>query len=393
MAQYAYAAQVRCTRRRSRARLCALTMRAQNPRELPFATGDMTDAMLSDAVADEGRTGGRPVASGEALPLLRLPVATARDAGQCRLSSGAVVLLGFVFAAGTIATIAVLWHASILSWSKVGKGTGDWVYALAANNNVLYAGGVFTSAGGKSASLIARWNGSGWSALGMGIDGSYPVVYALAVYKDSLYVGGRFSKAGGWQTNNIARWDGKAWSALGTGTDSIVYALAVYNALYVGGSFSSAGGASASRIARWDGTWSKLGMGTDSTVYALAAYDNALYVGGGFWSAGGVYAYNIARWDGAAWSALETGVNGAVRALAVYNNALYVGGQFLGAGDLGARRTARWNGRRWSSLGAGADDTVQALAVYKRALFAGGKFRYAGGDYRSVRFIARWGRP
>ena len=80
----------------------------------------------------------------------------------------------------------------------------------------LYAGGVFTSAGGVSANRIARWDGSGWSALGSGIDaGPFgTTVYALASFNDGadahpdLYVGGDFSSAGGIPSLGIAQWFG-----------------------------------------------------------------------------------------------------------------------------------------------------------------------------------------
>ena len=47
------------------------------------------------------------------------------------------------------------------------------VLALAVSaNGDLYAGGQFNMAGGVSASRIAKWNGSAWSALGSGVLGA-----------------------------------------------------------------------------------------------------------------------------------------------------------------------------------------------------------------------------
>jgi hypothetical protein len=63
----------------------------------------------------------------------------------------------------------------------------------------LYAGGSF---GFASASKILRWNGSAWSALGSGINGTVPGGFgpsASALVLDSLgnlYVGGNFTIAG-----------------------------------------------------------------------------------------------------------------------------------------------------------------------------------------------------
>ena len=46
----------------------------------------------------------------------------------------------------------------------------------------------------QSATQIAKWNGSTWSALGSGMDGG---VAALAVSGTNLYAGGSFTTAGG----------------------------------------------------------------------------------------------------------------------------------------------------------------------------------------------------
>jgi hypothetical protein len=53
-------------------------------------------------------------------------------------------------------------------------------------------------------------------------------VLALAFDGSDLYAGGLFTMAGGTSALRIARWDGTAWSALGTGMDSTVWALAVH---------------------------------------------------------------------------------------------------------------------------------------------------------------------
>ena len=81
----------------------------------------------------------------------------------------------------------------------------------------LYAGGYFTTAGGVTATNIAKWDGSAWSALGSGMNGDGDIVYALAVSGTNLYAGGDFTTAGGVPANYIAKWNGSAWSALGSG--------------------------------------------------------------------------------------------------------------------------------------------------------------------------------
>ena len=99
----------------------------------------------------------------------------------------------------------------------VGLGLGDGaneVGVLDVSGTALYVGGQFTTAGGVPANDIAKWDGSAWSALDMGINGE---VCALAVSGTDLYAGGGFVTAGGVTANDIAKWDGSAWSALGSG--------------------------------------------------------------------------------------------------------------------------------------------------------------------------------
>ena len=82
----------------------------------------------------------------------------------------------------------------------VGPGLGDELASVCAlavsGSGNLYAGGDFTTAGGVGANHIAKWNGSAWSALGLG-DGSGIGVCALAVASGNLYAGGDFTTAGG----------------------------------------------------------------------------------------------------------------------------------------------------------------------------------------------------
>jgi hypothetical protein len=223
-------------------------------------------------------------------------------------------------------------------------GDFPYVLALAVSGSDVYAAGGFTTAGGSAANYIAKWNGTNWSALGSGIEGSsgaYPgAVYALAVSGSDVYAGGWFTTAGGIAASNIAKWDGSSWSALGSGMggDSTfgpgVWALAVSGSdVYAGGEFTMAGGIAVTNIAKWDGSsWSALGSGTSPYVLALAVSASNLYAGGLFTTAGGSVANYIAKWDGSGWTALGSGMNNWVRALAVSGTDLYAGGDFTTAG-------------------------------------------------------------
>ena len=118
----------------------------------------------------------------------------------------------FTTAGGMPATNIAKWDGS--AWSALGSGMNGDVVALAVSGTDLYAGGWFTTAGGAPANYIAKWNGSAWSALGSGIMGGIypngPHINALAVSGTDLYAGGLFTYAGGVAANHIAKWDGRA---------------------------------------------------------------------------------------------------------------------------------------------------------------------------------------
>jgi hypothetical protein len=157
-------------------------------------------------------------------------------------------------------------------------------------------------AGGTPAANIAKWDGSSWSALGTGMDN---IVYALAVSASELYAGGAFFTAGGTGVAYVAKWDGSSWSALDSGipgdfyySGGIVYALAVSGSdLYMGGAYlTMLDGSPGTNIAKWDGSsWSPLGSGVNGSVSTLAVMGNDLYAGGGFSIAGGKVSEFIAR--------------------------------------------------------------------------------------------------
>jgi len=65
-------------------------------------------------------------------------------------------------------------------------GASDLVKACIVINGILHVGGDFTCIGGISANHIAKWNGSSWSALGSGTNNT---VWAMAVAGSNLYAG------------------------------------------------------------------------------------------------------------------------------------------------------------------------------------------------------------
>ncbi len=378
------------------------------------------------------------------------------------------------------------------TWSALGSGIYDWVRSIAVSGSDVYVGGRFTSAGGVAAHNIAKWDGTSWTALGPGIGNTtaQSSVTAIAVSGNDVYAGGDFGVNGGAIANNIAKWDGSAWSPLGTGGNGTINVLTFNNGLlYAGGLFSMVGGVSAFGVATWDGTswasvgtlsintkvvdiafsgtdlyvagdnvivngqgtsvakwdgttWTRLGffgssvirtitvLGTDvyvggglpfpsnvfnhiakwngsvwsglgtgieggsQPVYDLAVAGNKLVIVGDFHTAGGIGAKNIATYSAGTWGAFPgTGVDSEARAIAVSGTDVYVGGSFASAGPVTANRIAKWNGltNTWSPLGtgvAGSNSTIWAIAVAGNKVYAGGSFGTIGGN--SASNIAVW---
>jgi len=221
------------------------------------------------------------------------------------------VIAGGIFTAAILTTPAInriaRWDGS--SWSGLGTGVttgGSYVTSLAVmpNGDLVAGGARFTSVGGVSASRIARWNPatSTWSALGTGLAAATTLgVNSLKVMPNGdLIVGGGFTAAGGVSgTAHIARWNGSAWLALGVGLkgsgfgasgSALALALMPNGDLIAGGSFSAAGNVAAgdvpaSFVARWNGTaWTALNdAAPDSNVTALTVEPSGvLAVGGAF---------------------------------------------------------------------------------------------------------------
>ena len=116
-------------------------------------------------------------------------------------------------AGGVSANSIAKWDGT--AWSPLGSGMGGeeikdpLVSALAMDDTGnLYAGGGFTEAGGVAANSIARWDGTSWHPFGSGMGGyDYPAVSSLAlVGADNFYAGGYFTTAGGKPSRYIARW-------------------------------------------------------------------------------------------------------------------------------------------------------------------------------------------
>lgn len=311
--------------------------------------------------------------------------------------SGTNVYIGGLFdRVGSInATNIARWDGT--GWSALGGGVNNQVFAITVHGSDVYAGGKFTQAGSVGVNFVAKWNGSTWSPLGTGLNngvGGY--VYTLAARAEgpvAVYVGGPFGSAiksdGTTLTvNNIARWDGSTWSALGTGVNGSVYGITVSGSeVFAGGNFTAAGSVSAAHVAKWNGSWSPLTNlfgqnGVNGYVNSIAVSGNTVYVGGNFTAAAGTSGFtNIALYDASVprWRMVGNGVNNIVVTTAANGPNVYVGGYFTQAGGTNANHMARWDGTNWSPLNSGLNGTVEDLEWSNDQIYASGGFSTAGG--------------
>jgi trimeric autotransporter adhesin len=227
-------------------------------------------------------------------------------------------------------------------WSVPAELDND-VFALAAYGDGVVVTGRFGVSGAMRLPHAGIWTGGGWQTFGQGLDHDVHAdgfVYAVAATESGLYAGGYFDQAGPVPVASVAEWRDGAWRDMAGGVQmpfalGRVHAmLGVGSDLYVTGTFQTVGGVPASSIARWDGAqWSALGNGIQGNGLALTVLGGKLYVGGGFFQAGDVYASNIAAWDleTHTWSAIGSVPNydGNVMALApLLDRYLVIGGQF-----------------------------------------------------------------
>jgi len=218
---------------------------------------------------------------------------------------------GFLYSGTNLRGVAQ-WDGS--SWLPLNQGIVGSVSQLATADfgagPRLFAIGSFTVAGVVPAEKIASWDGAHWAALGSGIQ--FGTAYASTVFDDgsglALYIGGSLTVVGGAPVQHIARWNGSTWSSVGVGLPDTVESLQVFDAgdgpaLYAGGRFNVAQGAPADYLARWNGSaWEAAPGGlVDNRVYAMTrfaapgAFNESLFIGGRFLNAGGAPALHIAR--------------------------------------------------------------------------------------------------
>jgi hypothetical protein len=140
---------------------------------------------------------------------------------------------GFFDTAGGVANTASLAMWNGTTWEAMGTGwtgsTRGSIWSMAVWNGRLYVGGGVVNQPGLIAGLpwtgFASWDGHEWDAPPSAMAGFSPYIGALQVFNDgsgdALFAAGRFTSLNGvTNTSLIAKWTGTAWAAVGGGLTS-----------------------------------------------------------------------------------------------------------------------------------------------------------------------------
>jgi hypothetical protein len=272
------------------------------------------------------------------------------------------------------------------------------VNALLLSGTTLYVGGRFESVGAVTRNGVASFNlaaGGSLNAWNPSIGTALGGVKALAIGPGGIvYAGGLFVSAGGASRTNLAGLDpttGLA-TAFNPAPNGEVLALAYRpgingnpNKLYVGGAFGTIAGQSRARVASFDlgtGALMTWNPGASGTVRAIAALGNEpllrVLVGGDFATLGGQSRPFIGSLDQSGVPTTWTPApNGPVHALAVSGTNYYIAGDFSSLG--GQSRTdvgvVGSNGLAtgWS-IQPVTGGAVRSMALRGGILYAGGTF-------------------
>ena len=180
------------------------------------------------------------------------------------------------------------------------------VRTLQVSGDDVYAGGDFTSIGGKSRNKIAKISGTTGDAdvqFDANVSGGSnvgPNIFDIVLARSTLFVGGDFSNIGGAARNNVATLNPKTGAEVTGFNPNVtggqrpqVFQIAVTdNDVYIGGSFTQVGGNAQGQIARLTKTGALTSFDPKvrdqpGAVLALAASNSTLYAGGLFFEMGG----------------------------------------------------------------------------------------------------------
>ncbi|MBL8875863.1 MAG: hypothetical protein JNM86_08725 [Phycisphaerae bacterium] len=317
---------------------------------------------------------GDPGIPGEIFATIEWTMNTPTGPRQVLVASGKFSSAGQAFA-NSIAYWDGEWHpfGSGPSTNPLAFGT-QTISALCIYQGELVAAGSFSEIGGVAAIGIARWNGSIWTPLGQGIDGT---INTLCVIDDTLYVGGSFAHAGGIPAVNVAAWNGNAWSAPGGGLASSggVQTLVEFQGqLRAGGSFTFAGLGTCG-LATWNGS-SWAGSPGIASITSLCSYNGSLYSTSG--------ESLVRKWTGSAWQIVGSpGQQVSAQQLAVHAGKLIAAGKMTNNKNVPANSVAAWDGTTWSPVGDGIRKPQAAITFAFRTITSFGIKLVVAGNFAS----------
>lgn len=284
----------------------------------------------------------------------------------------ALLVAGARFPVGTSSVSVASWNGS--QWNPVGTPPVGTCTALAVYGGELIA----AISHSQLSSDIAAFDGTSWRVIGS-MNGT---ANAMTLYNGNLVLGGPFSWISGVVASGVVQWNGSTWSAIGVGAGGVsgtVRALAVFSgSLYVGGDITQASGVPVSNLAIWNGSSWAAGAAFNNTVQVLATRitltgpGSVLFVGGRFTMVGVIPAQGIARFDAInSWAAMGAGVPGGCSALLV--RGVGMTGFELTAGAYSSLAIYRFSAGSWSALGSQAA-TPTSLALFNGNYIAAGGF-------------------
>jgi hypothetical protein len=201
---------------------------------------------------------------------------------------------GFLFAGGTFLLMNGVantvrfarWNINTGVWQAFGTGVnGDVNTILALASGIVYIGGDFLLAGGVASTIrIAKWNGAAWTAMGTGANAR--VRDLLIAPSGILFIAGSFTTINGLSIQYLAKWNGTGFSALDSGTSvtNAVYSLSMdpTGMLYLVGAFLNINGVVYDvSAAKFDnGAFTPLDMYTFSAATKiLVSRNGSIYIG------------------------------------------------------------------------------------------------------------------
>jgi len=205
----------------------------------------------------------------------------------------------------------------------------DWhIFSLGRYGTDLIAGGLFRQTPQGLAKGVARWTGTAWQPMGMGLG----EVYGFTMFRGNLIAAGYLLPRDNYSghTRWVARWNGETWLPLDAPGRAGAFAL-LGDDLIACGSF--AWGDSSTIAARWNGSrWKPLGSGFSEasvSVNASIVHDGLLYVAGNVRHRTQNESALVLRWAGSRWDTLVAGSGrSSANAFAIHRGTLYVGGEF-----------------------------------------------------------------